>query len=262
MEAVQNAADGVLDAVLQGSDLRIFLEPDDTVARRLGNERYIECLRLDHVVAAGGHFWGCQAPQVATEDALGFYRSFYSYYSGLDLFGISGVRSDAAARDRRPQMSKLLSTGRYRRLDWFVGPAWTPVYDSARPADKAALIEAIEACRIFKARIDFEDGAQQVHPIFYPFYYPDSDRIDLQTDLHFFPEYMRYDKQALIAWLGPHADVFADYRDPARREKTLGVECPFFSGYYRILDGGAGKRLYDLKTDRTVAFERVVVFAQ
>lgn len=259
----KNKADGVLQEILAGRDVRIFLKPDASVENRSGTESYIEALDLPHIIVKEDAFWACQRSLLLTRSAGPLITSFYSYYSAFDLFSSSAYLSVQQATERKPQVSKLMSTGRYEALEWSTHGTADLVYDSADAQTSLdAYIAAIRTGARFKAAISQADGTVQIHPVMYPFYYPQSQRLDIQTEVQFFPDYMRQGPEELRRiTLGDAADDLLDFRSQHAREAVLSLDTPFFSSYFQLFDGAEGHRIYDLPSGRKTTFERLRVFA-
>ncbi len=264
MGAVHNATSGVREQILAGKDLRIFLKPDASVRNRKGTQSYIESLDLPHVIInRDGHFWACQRKTILSVSPRALLTNFYAYYSGMDIFSSSTYEKIDATAARQPNPSYIMSTGRYEQLRWIVHGEWWPVFDStAKDGDINPYITAIEAGCRFKAVIEKPDRVIQVHPISYPFYYPDQERLDVQTDVQFFPDYMRMKRDALETdFLGTDAEKLADYRLDVARELAVLREMPFFSSYFRLFENGHGVRIEDVRAQREIRFRRVQIFA-
>lgn len=259
----KNRADGVLEALLQGRDVRIYLKPDASVENRAGSESYIEALDLPHIIVKNDAFWACQRSLLLTRSAGPLITSFYSYYSGFDLFSSSAYLSVQEATERKPQVSHIMSTGRYEALGWSTHGTADLVYDSAvAPERLDDYIAAIHDGARFKAAISQSDGTVQIHPVMYPFYFPDADRLDVQTEVQFFPDYMRYGPDELRRLtLGDAADRLLDFRSDSAREATVTLRTPFFSSYFRLFNGATGHRIYDVQSERLTTFERIRLFA-
>jgi hypothetical protein len=262
VEAKHNAAPGALSALMEGCDLRVFLEPDDSVKNRFGTERYTESLDLPHIIGRGTSFWASQRNLVVSSNGRNLVRGAYAYFSGADIFARSAYESDDQARARAPLYTQIMSTGRYRRLEWRIKPGPTLVYDSDRPDDRSAYVEAIEAGARFKALIDFEDGTFQIHPVIYPFHYPDRDAIELQTELQFFPDYMRLNPTDLAQTIfAPTGNPIPDAFETEQRERVVALKSAFFSSYFKLFDRAKVQRVYDLESGATITARRVRVFA-
>lgn len=262
IEAHHNRAEGLATQALAGAEIRIFLEPDATVRSRGGSKRYIESLDLPHVIVKNGAMWAAQRNFALRLEAPVYQPSFFAYFTGADLFANTQYTREDNALSKSAR-SLLMSTGRYKALRWMEAPTrYETVYDSDTPEDRVAFVKAIHAVKKFRARIDFADGLSQVHPVFYPFYYPDSDRIEVQTEPQFFPEFMRRAKEELPDHFGPDFWDLLDHADPKGRERNIDLGCSCFSSYFRIFDHAEGQRIFDIGTDRRVTFERVRIFAE
>lgn len=260
-EARHNADPDIASAALQGADVRIYLHPDETVAARIGTESYVEALELPHVVVVDDAMWASQRNATVRPAGPGrIGRDYYAYYTGCDIFASNWHPEDE--RLTKTVRSQIMSTGRYKTVHWRAAGRFEPVYDSANPERIDALVDAIEACARFKVRLDFEEGHSQIHPVVFPFHYPESDEILADTELQFLPAFMREPKETLIERLGEKAEDFADAFDPVLRERTATVESTAFSSFYRVYGGGVGKRLYDLGGDRLHRFARTIIFAE
>ena len=187
-------------------------------------------------------------------------KNYFSYYTGLDVFANSAYPDDMAVA--KTVKTQLMSTGRYKELRWAARGAFEPVYDSDAPDETAALVEAVHACARFKLRIDFAEGHCQIHPVIYPFHYPETDEIGIETEMQFFPDFMRRGREDFIELLGENAEIFRDHTDPALRERGLTVATSAFSGFYRIFKRARGQRVFDLAGDDTQRFARTIVFAE
>ncbi len=263
MKAIHNQADGVLEEVLAGADLRIFLQPDDTVIGRSGTHSYIETLDLSHIIINGGDFWGCQRNLVVHSHSKpqNLLKSYYSYYSGLDIFSNNVDHKTYETTVKCTCGSQIMSTGRYKTLRWHTVPTYEKVFDSDSPENVSDFVEAITDCRKFKAAIFHNEGHIQIHPIIYPFYYKDLNLVDVQTEVQFFPIFMRGTKDELVKTVFGSPSRVPDFRDEKGREINIKGEIPTFSSYFQIFGDGRAKRPYDLGTDNTVQLKKVMIFA-
>ncbi len=261
LTATFNADPDIVPAALAGREVRISLQPDETVDGRQGEATYIEALQLPHVIVCDGHLWATQRKVLARVGGPGEVGTdYYAYYSGLDVF--ASVFYPEGNDISKTARSRLMSSGRYKALRWTARGAFEPVYDSAASTSLDALVEAIRDCARFRARVDLAGGYSQIHPVVYPFYYPDDDAMVVETEMQYFPDFMRVGRSTLLEQLGERAAIFRDYRDPENREKGLTLRTNTFSGFYRLQREGVGKRLYDLGRERQQHFERVIVFAE
>ncbi len=263
MLAVHNMAEGVLEQLLEGYDLRMFLRPDDSVKNRSGTETYIESLDLPHIIVNDDGFWACLRNLTLSVSEGPLMSGFFSYYSGMDVFSNSTYRSIEDAVQRNPQRSLIMSTGRYEQLRWIVHGHPKLVYDSDKePTALNDYIEAITGGARFKVIIHMTDDSVQIHPVVYPFYFPNDDRLDLQTEVQFFPDFMRSSVQVLLSrYLSDQGRKFTDYRTKEAKEYAELLEPPFFSSYFRLYRGAEGHRIYDIKAKRLVKFSRIEVYA-
>lgn len=261
LQPKRNAAPDLAARLLDGADLRLFLQPDETIASRQGDATSIEALDLPHLVIRDGRVWAAQRNQAAYVGGPGVVgRQYFAYYSGADIFSNNSYSEDPSVS--KTVRSQLMSTGRYKRFDWAsVDHGWEVVHDSAESDSTERFVAAIKACRRFKLRVDFEEGYSQIHPVVYPFYFPDDDAIQIESEIQFFPDYMRQGQSTFEATFAESLDSFRDSDDRVRREEGVLCDSHAFSSYYRIYKHARGKRIFDLGGEAVQRFARTLVFA-
>lgn len=262
IEWSHNKDDSVLNKILRGDDLNIFLQPDSSIKNRKGEDSYIESLDLPHIIGNGQYFWACQRNAVVLPAKDGLRKGFYAYYSGYDIFAWVSYFSDNSALRREPQNSMIMSSGRYETLEWGTKQRYEQVFSSKNPEDTKDYIDAIKRSSSFKAILFFGEGVFQVHPIVYPFYYPHGNRVDFQTELQFFPDYMRYPQQAFVEGaLAKQRGFLENYKDPKTREYSFVGNNPFFCSYFQVYKDGKCKRAYDLNNNNSSSIDLVEIYA-
>ncbi|MFC6854036.1 hypothetical protein ACFQHZ_00360 [Marivibrio halodurans] len=256
-----NADADIVPAALAGADVRIFLQPDETVETRRSTETYIEALDLPHLIIRDGEMWATQRNAVAEPGRPGrVAKNFFSYFTGLDIFANVIYTDDSAIA--KTVEAQIMSTGRYKRLRWAARGRFEPVYDSREPEALDRYIAAIEKCSRFKMRIDMEDGTIQIHPVVYPFYFPRLNDIQVDTEIQYFPSFMRDSRAEFLGLLDTNVEMFRDHANPATREKGVQVRAPGFCAFYRMRKGAMGRRIYDIPSRPERRFERIIVFAE
>jgi hypothetical protein len=117
----RNAAPEMAARLLDGADLRLFLQPGETIKSRCGDQTYLEAL-------------------------LRFFQRRgrvlqYSYTEDPSV--------------PKTVRSQLMATGRCKRFEWaMVDHGWEVVHDSAKSDCTGPFIDAIKACRRFKLPFD------------------------------------------------------------------------------------------------------------
>jgi|GEM_PF-3146292 hypothetical protein len=259
--ARHNADSEIVAAALNGADIRIFLEPDETIKTRSGTERYIEALELPHLIVRDGAMWATQRNLVSEPVSPGIVgETYFAYFTGLDIFASVSYPANTAVM--KPTRAQIMSTGRYKRLRWIARGQFEAVYDSENPDRFDALVDAIEAGARFKMRVDFDNGGSQIHPVIYPFYFAKQKQIQIDTEIQYFPTFMRESRDAFLAALGADLDGFSDYQDLVKREKMMTVTASSFCAFYRVFKGARGKRIYDLSNEAVQPFARTIVYAE
>lgn len=250
----------IVEDALKGRDIRIVLQPDETISGRMGTETYIESLILPHLMIKDGEMWAAQRNLTACPLPNGIGKEYFAYYTAMDVFCNCHIPEDETIR--REIDVQLMSSGRYKYLEWVSSGSFEPVYDSIRPDEVAPYVDAIRSGTRFKLQIDFDDGHTQIHPVVYPFFFPDDERIECSTELNFFPEFMRRSLSEFRAFFGEAATVFDDRHHPEKREQGVRGRFSTFSSHYRVFRGAQGKRLYDLSSGALQKFPRTVIYAE
>lgn len=258
--ARQTRRDDLAERVLAGASLRIFLEPDETVASRHGTEDYIETLELPFATIRDSRVWASQARNVVDGQDGRLRRSFYSYCNRFDLFCWSGYVATEDTLRGGSMQALLMSTGRYKRLRWIVLDDFELCYDSATGGDGRALRDRIEDGRAFKAAIQDPAGWWIVAPVTYPFWYHQTDRFEFHTHLQLLPDLFIHREEDLVPQLLQAVPGMFRHDDPDGREQNIALNVGPIPTYFSIGPDNRIQRLQEKASGGTYAPHRVRIF--
>ncbi len=240
----------LVDQTLEGAIVTIFLEPDDSIQNRQGKQTYIESLELPHLILNGENVWGFQRHHCVqhTRGAAFDGFSYYGYASGADLFAnVSYETRFSVLKERRVNVL-LMSSGRYRALEWKAKGGASPVFSSSAPDKLDDMIAAIrDGARFVMALMD-EAGLWHVHPVHYPFYYPEERQLHLQTEALFYPAIFEAEITAVAAMADQAEGGILDRDNPAGRERSLALSVEARSTYRSVFADQGYYGLFDLFT--------------
>jgi len=262
-QAVHNACDGLAEALLNGADLSIFLRPDDTVKARSGTHTYIETLALPHAIVSGSHVWAFQENHAVQHQRGASFDGFgyFAYTNAADLFANVVYTHRMDALQQRKVRVQVMSSGRYAELNWITKDRYRKVWDSEAATGPQDVVSAIRAGARFKVALQDDSGIWNIHPVHYPFFTPDLDRLQFQTHAQFYPALMRAPAETFLPILDQNAPGIFNAFDPVDREKTVRLEDGAVSTYYSAYDDGSYYGMFDLFETANRRYRRLCVFA-
>ncbi len=259
----QTNSDALAADLLSGADLTLFLRPDDTIEARSGTETYIESLKLPHAVIRGEQVWAFQehhcVQHTRGQSFDGF--SFFAYTNAADIFANVVYTHRFDAMQTRKVNVQVMSSGRYAELRWVTRPTPRKVWDSDTDTDSRPVIDAIREGMRFKIALLDQGGTWHIHPVHYPFHYPEGDRLHFQTHAQFYPAMMQTPIEPLATALENGFPGILDPYDPEGREKIARFEDAAASTYISAFNDGTYYTFFDMLGSDNAQYRRLKIFA-
>ena len=261
-KAVRNRYDDLADKVLEGQTVTIYLRPNETQEDELGLGPYIEAVELPHIVVRDKMVWAGQQRNVAgVAGASLSHTAGYIYCNAIDMF-LNYRISDEQLMLKSPNVSiLLLSTAHYSELRWHCENDYELVWEDKPKQDKTKLVEAIHRGARFKVAIQDEKHFWNVHPVYYPFYYPEKDILEFHTHLGCFPNLVKETPKHLDTIWKQANGTYLDSTAPKATQQKVAATNSGFWLKYKVRDNGYYQTIEDQKNGRRRPYQRLKIFA-
>ncbi|WP_420548835.1 hypothetical protein [Curvivirga sp.] len=261
--AQKNKFDDLAKLALEGNSVHIYLKPDADVKDRDGTSSYIESLDLRHLIIKDNDVWACQDRNVSQfVDETITYTSGYAYSNALDMFvNFRATDQDLLSQQDAQQRILLMTTGRYQELEWICHNDYELVWEYGNTNGYSHIIEAIKAGKKFKLALQDQAGFWNIHPVYYPFYYPDDDDISFLTCNNNLPALFKTPISSIVDFWQEKSGYPLDAHNPALREISLELTSPGYWTCYKVTGHGVYQTIKDRKEHTARKYKACKIFA-
>lgn len=230
-----DTTDSLTDSILSGQSLAVYLEPDETLFAERTAPEYWETYELPNIKVEDTLFFGYSEPNHAAgamDEAISAI-SAYSYCNFTNCFLNFTCNSRLKALEDSPVPTLIMSRNRYKTFRFIVKANYMPVWDSDAPAAADTIVPFLKQGLKFKAALQDDQGVWHIHPVDLPFYWPNTDRIQVQTHISIHPAFLTQPRLFRDTLVPKHKMVFDP--DTPRPDAVLEFEappaCSYFSAY-------------------------------
>jgi len=263
IEPLQTKSETLAEDLLAGADLAIFLRPDETIKARAGTETYIESLKLPHILIQGNKVWAFQehhcVQHTRGKSFDGF--SYYAYTNAADIFANLIYTHRQEAMQTKKIKVQIMSSGRYAEMKWNTRLLPHLVWDSKTSTTTQPVIDAIKDGQRFKIALLDQNNIWHIHPVHYPFHYPNGDKLQFQTHAQFYPAMMQSPVGPLVDALKSNFTGILSPHDPEGREKSARFEDNAESTYFSVFNDGTYYSFFDIFEQQNRPYKQLKVFA-
>lgn len=209
--------DDLIDALLEGAELRAVMSPDSRLPFLKTEAKYLETVDLPFVVICDGVIWGnTRKSHVSYKPGESSINVFYfSYSPQKPYYGLSDSCSIAEAVATKKIDFRLLPLSQYSSFEFRLSGAYSPVWQLDTPKETQRLYEAIkDACR-FRLAVKFNSGNWMIAPVNIPYWYVETSTFKVTTDFDFLPNAF-INPRAFDEHLARTASAFLTSENPAR----------------------------------------------
>lgn len=261
-KAVRNRFDDLADKVMEGQSVSIYLRPNDSREDELGLGPYIESVELPHIILRDKMVWAGQDRNIGGVAGSSLsHTAGYLYCNAIDMF-MNYRMSDEQLHEKSPTMAiLLLATSHYSELRWHCHDDFELVWEDKPKQDKSKIIDAIHRGARFKVAFLDEKDFWNIHPVYYPFYYPEKDILEFHTHLGCLPNLTKEAPSHLDTIWKQANGTNLDSTSPRALHQKVAASNSGFWVKYKIRDNGYYQTVEDQKTGRRRAYKRVKIFA-
>ncbi len=261
-KAIRNRFDDLADKVLEGQSVSIYLRPNESDEDTVGLGTYIEAVQLPHVIVREKMVWAGQdrnAQGVAGPSLS--HTAGYAYCNAIDMFMNYRISDGQLTEKSATASILLLTTAHYAELRWHCHDDFEKVWEDKPKQDKSKIIEAIHRGAKFKIAFQDEKDFWNIHPVYYPFYYPDKDAIEFHTHLGCLPNLVKESPDHLdTIWQQANGSKLDSTNPRAIHQKVAASNSAFWTKY-KIRDNGYYQTIEDMKNGRRRPYKRLKIFA-
>lgn len=261
-KAIRNRFDDLAEKALEGNSVSIYLRPIESAEDKTGLGAYIESVQLPHLIVRDQMVWAGQDRNVqGVAGASLSHTAGYLYCNAIDMF-MNYRLSDEQLQEKSPTLSILaLTTSHYAELRWHVKDDYEKVWEDKPKQDKSKIVEAIHRGASFKVAFLDDKGFWNVHPVYYPFYYPDKDVLEFHTHLGCLPNLVKESPSHLDTIWRQANGTNLDSTSPNAVHQKVAASNSGFWVKYKIRDNGYYQTIEDQKNGRRRAYKRLKIFA-
>lgn len=231
-------AEKTVSDILSGHSLAVYLEPDETLFEERETPEYWECYELPNIKLEGGLFFAYSEPNHlagAASDPITEISS-YCYTNFANFFLNFSCASRLKALQGEAVSTLIMSRKRYKTFSFLTKANYRQVWDSHDPTPVKDLVSCLKQGLKFKAALLDQNGIWHIHPVDLPFYWPDTDKFQIQTHLSVHPGFLVQPQLFKEKLVPQHPIVFSP--DTPRPDATLEFEAPPANSFFSAFSDG------------------------
>lgn len=177
------------DALLEGSELRVVMSPDDTLPFLKQEAKYLETIELPIVVISKDVVWGCTKKTHITfvPGKGGMSINYFSYTPHRPYYGVSDSCSIVDALKSKKVNLRLLPIQQYSFIEFKLADQFKPIWTLGKPSDPLTLRAAIRNGARFRLAIRFQSDVWVIAPVHIPYWFEETSTFKVTTDYDFLP---------------------------------------------------------------------------
>ena len=155
---------------------------------------------------------------------------------------------------------QVIASGRYAEMKWITRLRPQLVWDASTSTNTRTVTDAIEAGQQFKIALQDQNDVWHIHPVHYPFHYPDGDRLHFQTHAQFYPTMMQSPIEPLLEALESRFAGILSPHDLEGRERRARFEGPAESTYFSVVTDGTSYTFFDIFSPQIRPYNQRKIF--
>jgi len=234
-ETISQQSTQLIDNILSGQSLAVYLEPDENIIEERTTKEYWETYDLPNIKLEAGMFFAYSDPHhAAGGDGIAINDlSSYGYANFSNFFINFSCESRLKGLEGAPVHTLIMSRNRYKTFKFISKDNYSLVWDSAKPTPASNITPCLKQGLKFKiALLDFDD-IWHIHAVDLPIFWPEMDAFQMQTHVNLYPAFFSQPKLFNSLFIPKNPLVF----DKNTLKPNINIDfeapagCSYFSAY-------------------------------